>query len=133
MRAHIIEDNTVINTIEVESIDFMPNLIEATTGGIGWRYENGELLPPIIVEPEQPVPVSVSRRQGRLALLSKELLDDVEATIAGIEDPVQHRAAQIEYEADTWDRSNAFLQTMWTNLGGDAAGLDDLFRLAVTL
>ena len=47
MRAHLIENGTVINTIEVESLDFMPNLVEATHGSIGWRYENGEILPPL--------------------------------------------------------------------------------------
>ena len=42
-------------------------------------------------------------------------------------------AAQIEYEADTWERSNAFLQQMWAGLGGTPEQLDDLFRMAVTL
>lgn len=46
MRAHIIEDAIVTNTIEVESLDFLPNLIDASLGGaIGDRYENGEFLP----------------------------------------------------------------------------------------
>lgn len=35
MRAHIIKNGIVANTIEVESLDFMPGLIEATEGGIG--------------------------------------------------------------------------------------------------
>ena len=79
------------------------------------------------------VPQSCTRRQGRLALLQNGLLDDVEDAITAIPDPAQRRAAQIEYEADTWDRGNAFLQGMWQQLGGDEEGLDDLFRLAVTL
>lgn len=48
MRAHIIENGIAVNTIEVESLDFMPNLIDASLGGaIGDRYENGEFLPPL--------------------------------------------------------------------------------------
>ena len=48
MRAHIIENGIVTNTIEVESLDFLPGLVSAESGGsIGDRYENGEFLPPL--------------------------------------------------------------------------------------
>jgi hypothetical protein len=50
MRAYIIENGKVVNTIEVESLDFMPGLIEATEGGIGWTYANGVFTAP--PEPE---------------------------------------------------------------------------------
>lgn len=46
MRAHVIKDNFIVNTIEVESLDFMPGLIEATDGAIGWQYENGVFIAP---------------------------------------------------------------------------------------
>lgn len=82
-------------------------------------------------EPE-PAPQVVTRRQGRLALLEVGKLDQVEAMIAAIEDPAERRAAEIEYEADTWERSNAFLQAMWAQLGGTEAELDDLFVLAAS-
>ena len=39
MRAHIIENGIVTNTIEVERLDFLPNLVEATEGSIGWLYD----------------------------------------------------------------------------------------------
>ncbi len=80
-----------------------------------------------------PVPATCTRRQGRLALLQVGYLAAVEQAIAAIEDPVQRMAAQIEYEADTWERNNPFLQGMWARLGGTPDQLDDLFRLAVTL
>jgi len=84
-------------------------------------------------EPEpELVPSVVTRRQGRLALLNVGKLDDVEAAIDAIEDPAQKRAAQIEYEADTWERSNPFLQALWSQLGGTEQELDDLFRLGAT-
>ena len=51
-------------------------------------------------EPADPVPVpvitSVTMRQARLALLGAGLLDDVDAAIAAISDPVQRKAAEIE-------------------------------------
>jgi hypothetical protein len=78
-------------------------------------------------------PLQCTRRQGRLALLQAGYLTAVEQSIAAIEDTVQRMAAQIEYEADTWERDNAFLQGMWAQLGGTPEQLDDLFRLAVTL
>lgn len=47
MRAHVIKDGIVVNTIEVESLDFMPNLIDAEQGGsIGWIYDGKNLTPP---------------------------------------------------------------------------------------
>lgn len=77
-----------------------------------------------------PIPHSVTRRQGRLALLEVGKLDQVEAAIAAITAPAERRAAEIEYEADTWERSNAFLQAMWAQLGGTETELDALFVLA---
>lgn len=82
---------------------------------------------------EHPVPASCSRRQARLALLQAGQLQDVEAAIAAIADPARRLAAQIEYEADTWEHANAFVQALWAQLGGTPDGLDDIFRQAVTL
>lgn len=79
------------------------------------------------------VPSTCTRRQGRLALLLVNLLGDVESTIAGIPDPTQRMAAQIEYEAETWERANPFLQAMWAGLGGTEQELDTLFTEAAKL
>lgn len=79
------------------------------------------------------VPHSCSRRQGRLALLMLGLLDSAEAAIAAMPDDADKRAAQIEYEADTWERSNPFLSALWAQLGGTPESLDAAFALAVTL
>lgn len=46
MKAHIIENNTVVNTIEVDDLSFLPNLVEATEGSIGWSYIDGVFSPP---------------------------------------------------------------------------------------
>lgn len=92
-----------------------------------YRLVDGALVLPDVV------PASCTRREGRLALLAHGHLAAVEAAIAAIPDPVERMAAQIEYEADTWERGNAFLQAMWAGLGGTPEQLDDLFRMAVTL
>lgn len=54
MRAHVIENGVVVNTIEVDSLDFMPGLVEATEGSIGWLYDGQTFTdpnPPVAVEP----------------------------------------------------------------------------------
>ena len=61
MRAHQIENGVVVNTIEVDSLDFMPNLVEATEGGIGWTYANGVFTAP--PEPEVAAPVAPTKEE----------------------------------------------------------------------
>jgi hypothetical protein len=46
MKAHQVENGVVVNTIEVESLNFMPNLINGETGGIGWLWDGETLTPP---------------------------------------------------------------------------------------
>ena len=85
-------------------------------------------------EAPQPVPGSCSRRQGLLALLTYGFKRaDIEVQIAAIEDETEREEAQIEYEANIWERANPRLQQMWASLGGTPAQLDNLYRLAVTL
>lgn len=80
------------------------------------------------------LPVSCTRRQGLLALLTFGIKRaDIEAQIASIGDETEREQAQIEYEHNVWERANPRLQQMWAALGGDPAQLDDLFRTAVTL
>lgn len=50
MIAHQIKDGLVVNTIVVDSLDVLPDLVEATEGGIGWRYSNGVFTAPVVVE-----------------------------------------------------------------------------------
>ena len=42
MRAHIVENGIVVNTIIVDSLDLMPNLVaDDGRAGIGWSYIDG--------------------------------------------------------------------------------------------
>jgi hypothetical protein len=52
MKAHEIENGIVVNTIEVQSLDFLPNLIVGDVGEIGWTYnQDGTLVAPIAEDP----------------------------------------------------------------------------------
>ena len=129
----VVESNVIVNVaraVEPLAANWLP-LPEGA--GIGWRRasKSKPFLPPAAAP--EPVPAQCTRRQGQLALLSLGLLDDAEAAIAALDDPTERRAAQIEYDADTWERSNAFLSGLWAQLGGTPESLDDAFRLAVTL
>jgi hypothetical protein len=46
MRAHVIENGKVVNTIVVDDLNVLPNLIEATEGEIGWLYDGTTFSPP---------------------------------------------------------------------------------------
>lgn len=50
MRVHILEDNTVVNTVIVNALDDIPGAIPDTGGGIGWKLIEGVLTPPEPVE-----------------------------------------------------------------------------------
>jgi len=46
MRAHVVENGVVVNTLMVDSLDDLPNLVEATEGGIGWTYDGSTFANP---------------------------------------------------------------------------------------
>lgn len=73
MRAHIIENGIVTNTIEVESLDFMPGLVEATEGAIGWSYDGEKFTPPPQPEGPSQFEKDQSRYQKR-AVVKDELM-----------------------------------------------------------
>lgn len=84
--------------------------------------------------PPHPIPLSVTMRQARLALLNTGHLAGVDAAIAAIPDDIQRQAAQIEWEyAQTVDRNAPFTQTLALALGLSDADLDALFTAAAAL
>lgn len=144
MEYALIKDGVIVRCIVadaefVDGIRDMWDRIEPVVDGAGigwaWTAEGYSPPPPAPAEPEHPAeaPHSCTRRQGQLALLMLGLLDTAEAAIAAMPDGADKRAAQIEYEADTWERNNPFLSALWAQLGGTPESLDAAFALAVTL
>lgn len=79
--------------------------------------------------PEPSVPLVVSMRQARLALLQAGLLSQVDAAIAA-----GNEADKITWEyATEVNRSDALVANMSTGLGLTAEQLDNLFTLAASL
>lgn len=63
MQAHIIENGIVVNTIVVDSLDFMAGLVEAPEGtGIGWSYTNGQFVDNR-PKPEVTEPAALTKEQ----------------------------------------------------------------------
>ena len=87
-------------------------------------------LPPTIVpSAPEPVPLFVTPRQARLALLQAGLLDDVEEAL--VDAP---REARISWEfADIVERNNPLLVGVAQQMGWADQRLDDLFRAAIKL
>ena len=74
MRAHVIENGIVVNTIIVESLSILPNLVSAENGGdIGWRYDgNSYVAPdPVAIEPA-PAPTK-EQLMAQIAALSAQI------------------------------------------------------------
>ncbi len=96
----------------------------------GWELA-AETANPLALHSQKHVPVSVTMRQGRLALLGAGLLDDVDAALAAIPDETMRRAAQIEWEyAQTIDRHSAWVDGLADALGLTGDQLDNLFVAA---
>lgn len=131
MRSHIVENNVIVNTIEVESLDIIPGLVLATgCEAIGWKLENSEWVAPLQTT---YVPQEVTMRQARLALLDAGLLSSVQPAINSLPEPDKTKA-QIEWEySNALQRSNPFVTVLGTALGLDSEALDNLFITAATL
>lgn len=132
-RFAIIDAGRVINIAEADD-DFAAQMgwIAAGNAQIGDLWDGEQFTP---APPAPPVvPSAVTMRQARLALLGAGLLDDVDAAIASIPDPVTRRAAQIEWEfSNEVQRHNAFTAMLGAGLGLTASQIDQLFIQAATL
>ena len=79
----------------------------------------------------KPVPQSVSRAQGKAALIGAGLWADVLAFVEAIEDPTEKALAEVAlHDTTEWRRDSPFLSQAATSLGMSEADLDDLFMAA---
>ncbi len=87
-----------------------------------------------IKEVKIKIPVQVTIRQARLALLQAGLLDDIETTINAIEDETLKKAVQIEWEyAQDIRRDWQALIMITQAMGMTDEQLDELFLTASKL
>jgi len=68
MKAHIIENGIVVNTIVVDDLTFMPNLVDGSVGGVGWSYADGVCTPPADTTTDEEKATNI--RQNRNAKLT---------------------------------------------------------------
>lgn len=123
MRAHVIKDGVVINTIEVDSLDILPGLVEATAGDIGDIYDGVKYT-----KQATKVPSIVSPYQARAALDDIGLLDDVETLMLN---PGTPKKAKLAWQhAQEFRRDSPTVLVMSAQLGITEAQLDALFLAA---
>lgn len=132
MRAHVIDAGKVVNTIEVESLDVFPGLVDAALGGaIGDLWNGTQFMTPI---PGGAIPQAVTMRQARRALYAAGLLDSVPVVIAEIPDLSQRKAAEIDWEwSQEVQRNWPLIAILGPALGLTDAEIDQLFITAATL
>ena len=71
MKAHIIQNGIVTNTIIVESLNFMPNLINGEIGAIGWLWDGNTLTqPPVPQKKIEELQAQVRTQRGNLLTAS---------------------------------------------------------------
>lgn len=131
MKAHIVEGGRVVNTIEVEALDFMPNLIPADSGGqIGDLWDGEAFNAPLQVV---QVPAAVTMRQARLALLAAGLLSGVDAAIASLAEPQKSQALIAWEYSQEVQRQDGLVALLAAALILTAEQIDQLFIQAATL
>ena len=98
--------------------------------GSAFQRVDGVVVQVLDVEPWDPVPAVVSRRQMKLALNAAGKLDDVEAFVAASND----RAVNISWEdATEFHRCDAMINAMAPLVGFNSEDLDNLFRNAAAI
>lgn len=119
MRAHVIQDGKVVNTIEVKSLTFMPNLVDASRGGqIGDLWDGSKF--------SEPPPKLLSRVELKAAV-NQECDLRMSALVASY--PAQEVAtfAKQETEARAYLANNAaatpLIDALATNRGVPKAEL----------
>lgn len=125
----IIHTDNPQDWMEATNID--PPVYDSATQGCFWRNGAWEI---VTAQPEPvPVPLAVSMRQARLALLGAGILATVNGAIAAMPG-IDGDAARIEWEfAQEVRRDSPLVQSLVPALGMTDAQLDALFVHAATL
>ena len=134
MRTTVIDGTKVVNVIEAEPGYELPGflLVPSEEAGPGWRYLDGKFIGP--KPTPDPGPQSVTRAQGKAALIRAGKWNMVLAYVASIKSPTERALAEVALNDTTeWLRTSPFLNAAADALGLTSAQLDDLFREAAAI
>lgn len=128
MHAHQLDaKGVIINTIVVDSLDFMPGLVDASIGGkAGDSIIDGKLVP---LAPAPVVPESISPRQFRQALTHFGFRQQVDAAVAASAD--QDLKDWYEWSTD-FQRHHPEVLAMAAALGFTSDQLDQVWIYGAT-
>ena len=105
--------------------------IVADQAFIDAHFPGAELLPEPVPVQASGAPQSVSRAQGKLALIGAGLWPAAVAFVNGITDPAQKAYAEVAlHDTQEWRRDSPFLASAATALGLSEEQLDTLFITA---
>ena len=105
--------------------------IVADQAFIDAHFPDAELLPEPVPVQASGAPQSVSRAQGKLALIQAGLWPAANAFVEGITDPAQKAYAEVALnDTQEWRRDSPFLASAAAALGLSEAQLDTLFITA---
>jgi hypothetical protein len=106
-------------------------LFESAKTGLFGQIQ--EYTPPAIPETVL-IPISVSMRQLRLALLEKGILQDTVSVVNGLGDSAADQKIKIEWEYSTIiSRNDAWINELLTKMNMSAEQINDLFAMASKL
>ena len=110
--------------------------VQSDTAGIGWGYAGGDFTPPVA---PVVVPQTITRRQGRLALLQAGKLDAAEAIVkaGGAAAATGHRSRRQQcpdhlVQVRVWAKAR-IAAVAHVNVDADAVGLDRVCHLPWTV
>lgn len=93
------------------------------------------IVPPEPPDPQpEPTPQTITRAQGKAALIQADLWNAVLAHVAGIADPKEKALAEVAlHDTQEWRRTSPFLNAAALALGLTAEQLDALFEAAASV
>lgn len=137
MRYAIIESGVITNVVLGDEAwaAAHPDAVQLpddSRAGPGWAWVNGAAVEP--PPPPPVVPDKVTKRQARQAMVKAGIAwAAVQAKIDAMAEPQRSLTQSWWDDSNDYERHNATLVAMATQLGLDSAALDALFILAASL
>lgn len=125
MRAAILQGDTVINIIEVQSLAAHPGAIAALNGAIGDKWDGVRFIKP--AAPKPVVPESVPALNAELTLIDAGLMEAVDAYFDSLTGTEGARARAFRNRALNWRRDDPWVESIRSRLGMTHQQIDALF------